>query len=550
MEKSVKLLFDFGAILFVSLLFGSIFEKFGLSSVLGYLVAGYVLGPQGLNFVQSSELVDLFANLGIILLLFFTGLKMDPKKFTEAGIYTLFLSPAKSGVIFLIGYAIGKLLGFSPIESFIIGAGLAGSSTAIISHAILRHGWDKRKESRIAMSMLIVEDIIAVFFIAYLLGMLNVSVPLSRVLLHTFALAFITFTVGSYLVYQIFKLLSPFLKETSWPLYVLGLITLFAYGVSLLGISPVIGAFFAGLALANTKLADYLYRKMVEYKQLFALFFFTSLGLKYSISFSGLALLLGFVFSLVVWVQTLVLLFLGPFLGLEPERAFRLGILMLPIGEFSLFFSAVAQELNLPHGADIMGGFFIGMLITTTVASLLLKNEERLSKAASKAVPEWLKNRFDPFSIAAAQLFTSDAIALPENSRKMLVFFLVSFLLFYFTGFLLSNRLVGFAGYLTSFLFASFVLALFLVELKKALDNLISTFFGFANRSIPKGIPSLFLGVTTLSIASFLFIVSISFEILSLFFMAWTLMFYSLILLRYGLFYLLLGRSRGQSWTP
>ncbi len=539
----MKLLFDFGAVLFVSLLLGSIAEQLGLSSVIGYLISGYILGPQGLNFVHDSDLISLFADLGIILLLFFTGLKMNPKKFAEAGAYTIFLSPAKSGAVFLVGYFIGKLLGMTPLESFIIGAGLAGSSTAIISHAILKHGWDKKKEARIALSMLVLEDLLSVFFIAYLMGMLNVEVPVSKILFHTFALAFITFTVGTYLIIRVFKLLSPFMEESHWPLYTLGLITLFAYGVSLLGISPIIGAFFAGLAMASTKLAEPLYRKMAEYKHFFALFFFTSLGLKYSISFSTTALLLALLFSLAVWVQVLVVLLLGPFLGLEPERAFRLGVLMLPVGEFSLFFSAVAQELGLPHGADIMGGFFLAMIITTTVGSYMIRKEKYLEGLVERAIPEWIRNRFDPYFLASNQLFASGTMALPENSRRMLLFFLVSYISFYFTGYLLTNHLVGFAGYLIFYVFSSLLLALFLVELKGALDDILEAFFGFAKKKRPVGLSSLVLGITSLFLGAFLYFMSESFSVVSFFLMSFAFLFFGLVLALYGLLRLTLFPS-------
>ncbi|NPA86741.1 MAG: cation:proton antiporter [Candidatus Diapherotrites archaeon] len=529
-----RLLFDFGAVLFFSLLLGTLVEKIGLPAIVGYLISGLILGPQGLGIVHDSELISLMADLGIILLLFFTGLKMNPKKFSEAGVYALFLSPIKSGAVFLVGYFIALALGFTQLEAFVVGAALAGSSTAIISHAILEHGWSNRKEARIAMSMLILEDILSIFFIAYLLGYINVDVPVLKVFLHTFALAFILFSVGTYAIARLFRLLGHLIKEEHTPLYVLGLITLFAYGVSMLGISPVLGAFFAGLAIANTHLAPHLYEKMLGYKHFFVLFFFTALGLKYAISFSPTALALAILASLAVWVQVFVVLFVGPFYGLEPERAFRLGILMLPLGEFSLFFSAVAQEIGLPHAADMMGGMFLAIIITTAVAGFMIRNEERLEKIAVKLVPDWLKNRFDPYRIASSKLFTATSGNIPSNFRRFFVLFLVSYLFYYFTGYLFTSGIIGFNGYLLLYTVSSLVLAFSLVEVKRYVDDFLEQFFGFAKKRRPVGLSSALVGVFSLFLGLFFLAAGLSLKVVSLTLMSGALIGYGLLLIIYG----------------
>jgi len=469
-----SLLFHFGATLFFSLLLGSAAQRLGLPDIVGYLVAGALMG------LGPNEVTELMSSLGIILLLFFSGLKMNPRKFGEAGVYALFLSPVKSGIIFVAGYLLGQFLGFEPLESFILGASLACSSTAIISQAILERGWSGRKEARIAISMLILEDVLSVLFIAYLLGMIRVSVPLSKIFIHTFALAFLVLTVGSTAVIKIFKQIRFIAKEEQLPLFALGLITLFSYGVSIFGISPVLGAFFAGLAVASTPIADKIYHKLLHYKKFFTLFFFTSLGMKYTMVFSPKALLLSLLASILVWIQLFIIYVAGPAIGLEVRRSVKLGILMLPLGEFSLFFSAIAQEIGLPHASEMMGGLFLAIIITTTLGSLLLRANDRVADIGERYAPPWLTTIFDP-----------SGIKLDEGMGlgRLPLYILSSFILFYLTGYTATELSLGILPFVLLFLLSSSLYLKALVEIRKI----------FGERGgIMTGLVSLFGGVLAL----------------------------------------------------
>ncbi len=540
LEKS-KLLFDFGAVLFLSLLFGYIFEFVGLPPVVGYLLSGLVLGPQGLNIVTDSEVITLMSSLGIILLLFFTGLKMNPKKFGEAGMYAILLSPIKSGAVFITGYYIAKLLGFTQLEAFIVGAALAGSSTAIISHAILAHGWNNRKEARIAMSMLILEDLLSVFFIAYLLGMVNVEVPVVKVFIHTFALAFLLFVITALISRKLSTLLKE-VKQEDIPLYVLGIITLFSYGVSVLGISPVLGAFFAGLALSSTRFAENLYNKMASYRNFFVLFFFTSLGLKYVFSFSETAILLALLSSIAVWVQVFVVLLVGPMVGLSPDRAARLGILMLPLGEFSLFFSAVAQELGLPHAADMMGGMFLAIIITTLVGGIMIKYEKEYSEIAKRFVPPFLRDVLSPYREAAMKFFLS-ASKIPSFERNLLIFFISSYILFYFTGYLLTEADIGIVPFVALYTAASLLYGRFLVELLRAVDYINRGIEEKGGPEINRHYTRIVVGMLSILLGAVMLVAGVSLGVLSLVLMSYAAAIFGFVIILANLFLFVVKRE-------
>ena len=523
----------------MALLFGAVFEHVGLPAVLGYMAAGIVLGPQGLNLVPDSEIIQLMAELGIILLLFYTGLEISAKRFREAGFYALFLSPAKSGVGFALGYLGALLLGLDKTGAFIVGASLAVSSTAIISQIIAERHWERMLEAQISLAMLILEDIFSVFFIAYLLGAAS-GMPVGKMLFHTLLIVFLIFSVGAYVFTRIFSLLGRFEKRERFSIYALGLLALFSFGVSVFGMSPILGAFFAGLALADTLYAERLSRELSTFRNIFVLVFFTALGLRYRVAFSPLALLVTLLALFVVFVQRIVILLVGPAVGLKPERAVRLGILMLPLGEFALFFSAVGQEIGVPHAADIMGGMFSAIVVTTALFALLMRREERLEALAARIVPAFISRRFAPYAGAserAGKYVGSDVFAqfMGRKLRRMLVSLITTLFIFYFIGYSATNivspsLLLFVVGYLA----AAPIAAYFLVSVKGILDEYLRTFFRFAGRGRPVGLSSLLVGTLSLALGALMYFAGSGLGVLTLLLASFLFLSYGLGLLLYG----------------
>ena len=372
-----KLLLQLGIILFWALVLGSFFERIGLPAELGYTLAGYTLGPSGFNLVQSSEFIQLLADLGIILLLFYIGLEFNLKKLIEAGSLALLLSPIRSGLGFLLGFGIAKLLGFNFIASVVAGATIAVSSTGIISNTILKRKLEHTIEARVVMSMLILEDIFSVTFLAFLLSQ-HTGFPVSKVFLHTTLVLILILTVGVYLSRWFFKIIRRFGHEDKITLYALGLLVIFSYGVSFLGISPSLGAFFAGVALSEVAAASRIERELEMLKRFFVLIFFTSIGLFYAPVFTLRAIILSILFLVAEFLSVVASAIVAPFVGLPLRSATRLLILDLPIGEFSLFFAATASMLGVPGAKEILGAVFLLVFYTSALSNKLFAYEEKI----------------------------------------------------------------------------------------------------------------------------------------------------------------------------
>jgi CPA2 family monovalent cation:H+ antiporter-2 len=455
--------FQLGILLFVSLLFGSIVAYFGLPSVIGYLLAGLGLGPQGLGIVTDRTLIDYISELGVLLLLFYMGLEISLKKFSKAGAYALFLAPIKIGVGFALGFLIMKAFGYPSVLGIAFGSAVAVSSTAIISQIILDKHWQDSLEAGVALAMLILEDIFSVFVIGYLLGAEG-SVSVGKILLNSAVILFILFAIGNRLSKRLLAIIMGFGKPEHFSLYAFSLLLVFSYGVSYLGMSPLLGAFFAGMLLSETAHAKRIEEELAGFRKLFVVIFFTALGLKYQISFGLNAWILAGLGLLIFFVQRIILLGVGPFFGLEPKRSAKLSVLLLPAGEFALFIAASIQGIHFADPAvleyfhlttaqakivetvapDIMGATFILILITTILAGILLRDDEKTVNAMARWVPKSLVSfaeQLRPYltAMSNAQRGTALSAAIERKTERIVEMFLVLIALSYITGYAMTQ---------------------------------------------------------------------------------------------------------------
>ncbi|NPA76366.1 MAG: hypothetical protein GXN93_01260 [Candidatus Diapherotrites archaeon] len=492
--------FQLGILLLVSLLFGSILSSIGLPSVIGYLLAGLGLGPQGLGIVTDKMLINYLSELGVFLLLFYMGLEISIKKFSKAGTYAIFLAPIKIGVGFALGFLTIKAFGLPSMVGIVFGAALAVSSTAVISQIIIENHWEEALESQIALAMLILEDVFSVFVIGYLLGS-HGDVSVGKIILNSAVVLFILFAIGNRLSRRLLAVVERFGKPEHFTLYAFALLLIFAYGVSYLGMSPLLGAFFAGMLLSETANAKKIEDELKSFRKLFVIIFFTSLGLKYQISFGPMAWILAGIGILIFLIQRAVLIITAPFFGVEPKKAAKLALLLLPAGEFALFMAATIQKipfndpttlkyfhLTAAQAAEItalapnlMGATFLLILATTILAGILLRKEKELSEKIVSMIPPWLiklEERLKPYlgAMSTAQKNILHTKNIEKKTERILEYILTLIAIAYITGYAMTEyphhalaiAVVGFA--LAAYPLASITMATYAIMLRYAED--------------------------------------------------------------------------------
>ena len=177
---SLSLLFAF------AIIGGLIAYRFKQPAVLGRIVIGALIGPNTLNIVRDSGIVDMIAEFGAIILLFVIGLEFDIKKMLKFGLRSIIVALMKNAFTIFLGYEVSVLLGFSSRASLFLGVILAFSSTVVIVKVLEQKEMFQRKEVPFLISILIIEDIIAVIAISFFSGVRNSSAGLLSSIEHIF----------------------------------------------------------------------------------------------------------------------------------------------------------------------------------------------------------------------------------------------------------------------------------------------------------------------------------------------------------------------------
>ncbi|MDP6348069.1 MAG: cation:proton antiporter, partial [Dehalococcoidia bacterium] len=172
MTEDFSLVRDLAVIMFVAGGVTLIFRWLRQPPVVGYLLAGFLVGPYALpvSLVEDVRMVRLLAELGIVLLLFGLGLEFTWSKLRLVGLAALGIGGAEILATMAAGYQVGRLLGWPTSDSIFLGSALAISSSAILSKMILDMGWKDRPSARLIVGILVVEDFAAVTLLALLSG--------------------------------------------------------------------------------------------------------------------------------------------------------------------------------------------------------------------------------------------------------------------------------------------------------------------------------------------------------------------------------------------
>lgn len=358
-------------------------KKFGMGSVLGYLAAGVLIGPFALGFVGNDGANIMNATeFGVVMMLFLVGLELNPKEFIKSRNTILGLGNAQllgtTLLVIVIGYF---FLDLNLSTSITIGLLLSMSSTAIILQTISEKGLNKSEVGKSSFSILLFQDIIAIPIMAIIpLLAVGQATTISTgseslldgqpVLMKTLAIlgAFaLIYTTGNYIINPLFKSVGNLKVREIYTASAL----LLVIGVSLLmtevGLSPALGAFIAGVVLANSPYKHQLESDIEPFKALLLGIFFIGVGT--SINFSVIMDKPIAITSLLFGTMTLkaiVLLIIGKWKKFSTDQNMLFAILLSQVGEFAFVILALGKTINLIDTA------WYDYLIATTALSMVV----------------------------------------------------------------------------------------------------------------------------------------------------------------------------------
>ncbi|MCD8042961.1 MAG: cation:proton antiporter [Tannerellaceae bacterium] len=336
--------------------------------VLGYIVAGFIAGPfiTWLPTVTEMANVEIWAEIGVIFLLFALGLEFSFKKLIDVGGTASIATLINLGSMIVIGYVAGQFLGWSQMDSIFLGGMLSMSSTTIIIKAFNDMGLQKQKFAGIVFGMLIVEDLAAILMMV-LLSTLAASnriegTELLNSILKLGFFVFIWFVVGIYLIPTLLKKLKNYLNDETLLIIAVGLCLGMVLFASKVGFSAALGAFIMGSILAETIKAKTIEHLVEPLKNLFGAVFFVSVGMMLDpyvlVEYAWLILAL----TVVVLVGRVIFATLGVLAaGNGLKVSLQAGFSLAQIGEFSFIIATLGMSLG------VISDFLYPIIVTVSI---------------------------------------------------------------------------------------------------------------------------------------------------------------------------------------
>ncbi len=370
-----SLLIDIGIIVLAAAIL-ALFTKFLRQPIiLGYVIAGLLIGPLVWGFVNNVTLVKQLSELGIAFLLFIVGLELDLNKFKQLGSVV-----AVTGIlqVVLVTIVAAYFAGFwvNTIEALYIGLIVAFSSTMVVVKLIADKSELDTLHGKIILGILLVQDILVVVALSLLQSFGSTSFLTIISLVKGIALILVSYLVGRYLLSYVLKA-SASLPEL---LFVVSIAIAFLYSALAyyLGFSIVIGAFIAGVALASSPYSVEIVGRVISLKDFFLVIFFVALGMQItSFSFDGSFNFLLSLLFLVVVVKPLIVFGLLKMFKQSNRTSFSSSISLAQISEFSLVLAGTGVALG--HlGNNIFSLVIILGAITITLTSYLIKYDRNI----------------------------------------------------------------------------------------------------------------------------------------------------------------------------
>ncbi|RZJ82502.1 MAG: sodium:proton antiporter [Flavobacterium sp.] len=391
------LIADLGLILAAAGVTTLLFKKIKQPLVLGYILAGVIVGPY-LDFtptVTDHKSITIWAEIGVIFLLFSLGLEFSFKKLVKVGGSASITAIVEVVFMLSIGFGVGKMLGWSTMDSIFLGGILSVSSTTIIIRAFEELGVKHKKFAGLVFGVLIVEDLVAILLLV-LLSTLAVSQQFAgtEMLISILKLAFflvLWFLGGIFLIPTFLKATKKLMNDETMLIVSLALCLIMVLLAVKVGFSPALGAFIMGSILAETTQAEKIEHLTKSVKDLFAAIFFVSVGMLIDPSILLEYALPIAVVTLATVLGKLISSTLGALLSGQPlKTSVQAGMSLAQIGEFSFIIATLGLTLKVT--SDFLYPIAVAAsAITTFTTPYLIKVSEPFYNFLTRILPQrWL----------------------------------------------------------------------------------------------------------------------------------------------------------------
>ncbi len=392
MESLPALFSDLALILVTAGVTTVIFKWLKQPVVLGYIIAGFLIGPnfEWFPVINDHTSVETWSEIGMVFMLFGIGLEFSFKKLKKVGGTVGITALTELVTMCVVGFLLGKLLGWSQMDCIFLGAMLSISSTTIIAKAFDDMKLNREKFSGNVIGELVVEDLEAVLLMV-ILSTLAVSKTFDGMQLVTSMLKLgffllIWFIGGIFIVPTVLRWSRKFMSEETLTVFAVGLCFMMVVLANVAGFSSALGAFIMGSILAETLEAEMIHKLTTPIKNLFGAIFFVSVGMLVDPQ-----ILVGYWWQILV--VTVVLLFFKPLsnvigrllAGLGLKQSIQGGFCFCQIGEFSF----IIASLGLSYG--VIDEFLYPIIVSVSIITTFITP---YAIKASLPTYRWLSGHF------------------------------------------------------------------------------------------------------------------------------------------------------------
>lgn len=415
MNEELNLVRDLAVILISAGVFTIISKALKQPLILGYIIAGFLIGPNMPYFfgIQSTDTIHQWSEIGMIFMMFGLGLEFSFKKLMKVGSAAGLTAAGKFFGVFVIGFIVGQALGWTTMESIFLAGLLSMSSTIVVLKSYDDYGLKDRPFAGMVFGTLVIEDLIAILLMV-LLSTMAVSNKFAgaEMFSNLLKLAFfliLWFIVGIYVIPTLLKKARKYLNDEILLLVSLGLcFTMVAFATAV-GFSSALGAFVMGSILAETIESEHINKLVTPIKDLFGAIFFVSVGMMLSpkVIVENWAIIL--LLTVIVYLTHVIFAGAGVILaGKGLYNAVYTGFSLAQLGEFGFIIAGVGVSLGVMR--DFIYPVIISVsVITTFTTPYFIKLANPAHKLLLRKLPERWIRKINQYETHGARTITEDS---------------------------------------------------------------------------------------------------------------------------------------------
>ena len=399
-----QLIVDLAVMLTTAALVTILFRKLSIPTILGYILAGFLIGPHFPAFmdVGSKASIETWSEIGVVIILFHIGLEFDFHKIADIGSTAIVSALVKMTGVLFTGYGFGMLLGMSVMNSVFLGVMLSISSTVVIQKCLAEMELAEEKFAGLVMGSLVMEDVISVFMMVILTTISvsqagssqNIAAQLALMLCYLI----LWLVLGIYFVPTLLDKVMDLMTDEMLTLLSLGFCFLMALLAKSLGFSMELGAFLAGSFFAGTKHVHKVERVTAGIKDMFGAIFFLSVGMMVDPHIITERWTSIIPIAVIAVVAKLIFATIGMVLaGQDIDTAVRGGVALAPIGEFSFIIASLGISLGVME--DYLYPVIVASSILTIIFTpILIRQSDRIVTYITGAIPPRVLQKIENYT--------------------------------------------------------------------------------------------------------------------------------------------------------